>query len=419
MTDLWVINKKVYNLTSFLDHHPGGNYILKLAKSRDCTELFYSYHISSKLPTSYFENKLNNYYIRNALPHEITSKFNWDSKPNYELFKHKLITIPNIKASYLTRFNYALLSILGIFTWILWLKANFLSLILVPLWGLYFAGEILHSSTHYAIFKSPKLNNLISYLGMYHCLPLTWYHQHVISHHTHPNIPNRDADINTRCIDFLGLGWRTNTHQPYKNYFKYYKYTKYLGIPSTSFDQTFIKPVFSLFTNTFGGVIKFTYAGFLDKTNFIIQFLGLVLLFGIMIYLHNLPIALIFCFVPRALHGTLTYMAFKVAHITEHAFLNLHNPQEYTQQNPNQEWIIHQILSTVDHSTQSRLISYLVIGLNNHVVHHICPAVHPDKYRKINLLLQEFCQEQNIKYTNYTSYWNAWEAHNNYLNKLN
>merc|ERR1712137_278068 len=40
----WVIHGRSYDLTNFVDRHPGGAYLIELGKGRDCTELFESVH---------------------------------------------------------------------------------------------------------------------------------------------------------------------------------------------------------------------------------------------------------------------------------------------------------------------------------------------------------------------------------------
>ena len=42
----WTVYRGVaYDLTSFMDRHPGGNWLLNLSLGRDCTALFESYHL--------------------------------------------------------------------------------------------------------------------------------------------------------------------------------------------------------------------------------------------------------------------------------------------------------------------------------------------------------------------------------------
>jgi fatty acid desaturase (delta-4 desaturase) len=40
-----VYRGKAYNLTPYMDRHPGGNWLINLAIGRDCTALFESYHL--------------------------------------------------------------------------------------------------------------------------------------------------------------------------------------------------------------------------------------------------------------------------------------------------------------------------------------------------------------------------------------
>ncbi|XP_063701277.1 cytochrome b5-related protein-like [Culicoides brevitarsis] len=58
---LWRIHDKLYDLTNFVDIHPGGEDWLKLTKGCDITEAFESHHISVKP-----EKLLQYYFVRNA-----------------------------------------------------------------------------------------------------------------------------------------------------------------------------------------------------------------------------------------------------------------------------------------------------------------------------------------------------------------
>ena len=59
---LWNLYGKRYDLTNFLDKHPGGRRILELSKSdKDLTPLFESYHAMSSIDK--IKNMLNKYYV--------------------------------------------------------------------------------------------------------------------------------------------------------------------------------------------------------------------------------------------------------------------------------------------------------------------------------------------------------------------
>jgi cytochrome b involved in lipid metabolism len=40
----WMVHGKKFNLTKFVDNHPGGTRTINMGRGRDCTELFESYH---------------------------------------------------------------------------------------------------------------------------------------------------------------------------------------------------------------------------------------------------------------------------------------------------------------------------------------------------------------------------------------
>lgn len=50
----WTVYRGVaYDLTSFIDRHPAGNWLINLAIGRDCTALFESYHLRPEVAVSH------------------------------------------------------------------------------------------------------------------------------------------------------------------------------------------------------------------------------------------------------------------------------------------------------------------------------------------------------------------------------
>ncbi|XP_072939665.1 cytochrome b5-related protein-like [Epargyreus clarus] len=58
---LWRVHNKLYDLTSYIDNHPGGKEWLELTKGTDITEAFEAHHIYSTA-----EKVLNKFYVRDA-----------------------------------------------------------------------------------------------------------------------------------------------------------------------------------------------------------------------------------------------------------------------------------------------------------------------------------------------------------------
>ena len=52
----WTIYRGVaYDLTSFIDRHPAGNWLIQLAIGRDCTALFESYHLRPEVAVAHLK----------------------------------------------------------------------------------------------------------------------------------------------------------------------------------------------------------------------------------------------------------------------------------------------------------------------------------------------------------------------------
>lgn len=59
--DLWRVYDKLYDLTDFIDRHPGGKQWIEVTRGTDITEAFETSHLN---PTIYL--KLNKYYVKNV-----------------------------------------------------------------------------------------------------------------------------------------------------------------------------------------------------------------------------------------------------------------------------------------------------------------------------------------------------------------
>jgi hypothetical protein len=56
MATQWTVYRGVaYDLTSFIDRHPAGNWLIQLAIGRDCTALFESYHLRPEVAVGHLK----------------------------------------------------------------------------------------------------------------------------------------------------------------------------------------------------------------------------------------------------------------------------------------------------------------------------------------------------------------------------
>jgi cytochrome b involved in lipid metabolism len=47
-SNYWIVENKYYDLTNFVDKHPGGSKWLTLTKGQDVTDLFIIHHLNEK-----------------------------------------------------------------------------------------------------------------------------------------------------------------------------------------------------------------------------------------------------------------------------------------------------------------------------------------------------------------------------------
>jgi len=79
-TDAWVIfNGRVYNVTQYLEYHPGGKAILMKAAGKDATKLFYATHrwVNG-------EHLLRTCLIGTLVPDEVTQSSQHEEKDEVE-----------------------------------------------------------------------------------------------------------------------------------------------------------------------------------------------------------------------------------------------------------------------------------------------------------------------------------------------
>ena len=65
-------------------------------------------------------------------------------------------------------------------------------------------------------------------------------------------------------------------------------------------------------------------------------------------------------------------------------------------------WAVHQAETTVDFARRSRVVAWLVGGLNFQIEHHLFPRICHVNYPAISTLVEETCREFGIRYREFT-----------------
>jgi len=81
-------------------------------------------------------------------------------------------------------------------------------------------------------------------------------------------------------------------------------------------------------------------------------------------------------------------------------------------------WAIHQILTTTNFSPSSKFFSWCVGGLNYQIEHHLFPNICHVHYKKISAIVKETAREFNLPYHSQKHFASAMWNHFKMLKQL-
>ncbi|WP_207429755.1 acyl-CoA desaturase [Pedobacter sp. SYSU D00535] len=285
------------------------------------------------------------------------------------------------------------------------------SLLLCALFGfnLAFIGfNIMHEGGHGSFSKYKWLNDISAYsLNALGGTIFFWKQRHNIEHHTYTNIDGLDHDIDIRFMRMHPEQPRASYHRfqhmywvllyglSYIVWVLYQDFEKYFRINNDPTQKKLSQKEHLIFWGT-----KFLYVG--------IYLVIPILMVGWLSAILGFLVAALVC-------GFTLSMVFQLAHVVE----GTHFPEpDATSNKIEKEWAIHQITTTANFATKSKLASWFLGGLNFQVEHHLFPGISHIHYPHINKIVKETCKEFNITYLEHKSMATAFMSHLVHLRKL-
>ncbi len=302
------------------------------------------------------------------------------------------------------------LMILGVVTniWLIALSWMFM--------GLGIAGiglSIMHDANHGAYSKNDRVNfvigRIINLVGGY---APTWKIQHNILHHTYTNIHGYDEDVSP-AVSLLRFSPRDKYIPIHRFQFIYawffYSLMTLMWMTTKDFQQLFRYKKMGL-TKTEN--IKFS--------KLMVELVWTKLVFYI--YVIVLPILLIdipwwatilFILMMQLIAGFILAIVFQPAHVVpETAFPE---PVDLTIEN---NWAIHQLETTSNFAPKSRILYWLVGGLNYQVEHHLFPNICHVHYKTLSKIVKTTAEEYGVPYYSEPTFFSALRSHGKMLRKL-
>eukprot|EP01129_Flabellula_baltica_P012791 TRINITY_DN5826_c0_g1_i1.p1 TRINITY_DN5826_c0_g1~~TRINITY_DN5826_c0_g1_i1.p1 ORF type:complete len:528 (-),score=131.72 TRINITY_DN5826_c0_g1_i1:61-1644(-) len=398
-----------YDLTEF--EHPGGPVALKLAKDRDATASYEMHHPFSN--EAYMKRTLEKYKLTDAEVErrglildksEADEDFVWEEE---DAFRKDLVT--SVKAYFQTIADENGTTIKDAIkmpwgTWILmWVIATLAvvtyyfyctgwvwSIFVLPWLVWMFTGRLMHDGSHFSLSRNWRFNQIGTHMAPWYSSSSSWYVQHVIGHHAHTNIPERDPDL------YHGKeNWR---YVPHVDWIPAYRRQHYLW-PLIWFGSTItISALAEIFDNVYYNGI--TLIG--DRTTkyynfwFPARMIIMAILFGVPIVTVGFFQGIIF-FLSTWIIMSCIFMAFtQVSHLDELCgTARLDNFWK------------HQIATTSDYSSSSSFWNVISIGLNCQAIHHSFPTVNTAHFPALYPIFKEVCGRHGVEYQEKANFWEA------------
>ena len=257
-------------------------------------------------------------------------------------------------------------------------------------------GTSAHSSSHYAISNSPRINRALTYFGFSFIVGISahyWWHKHCVVHHPNPNLAGVDDDADLMPFFAMNKDEIQNSRGLWRAYYS----VQWLFFP------------FLLSLNLF----NLQYTGWVylvprlrgSKHRKMAHWLDVSLLIGHYVFWLGIPLfffpaldVVLFYVLRCVLAGYGMFAILATAHFPEEA-VSLHPKLD------NKDFILRQTSTTINFRTG--FFGHLICsGADYQIEHHLFPSISHHHYPKMSRDVKEFCKRHGYPYR--TLGW--WEA---------
>jgi len=141
----------------------------------------------------------------------------------------------------------------------------------------------------------------------------------------------------------------------------------------------------------------------------------LMLAFGIPLLFHSFGVVLLFYCVAALELGIIMSIVFQLAHAVENAEFPM--PKVGTTEMEH-AWAVHQAETTVDFARNSRVMAWLLGGLNFQIEHHLLPKICHIHFPALSKIVEPTCREFGVKYTEHRTFCAGLASHFRWLRQM-
>lgn len=270
--------------------------------------------------------------------------------------------------------------------------------------NIFIAFNIMHDATHDAYSSKKWVNDMLGYSMNFIGGNQYLFRRMHGAHHGYVNIQGIDVTLETHGL------FRFTPDEPYKPHHKWQHIYTPILYALAMLHWTTVKDFKWFFVEKHIGNIKNIKHPFRE---YVILIISKIVYFGLTLVLPLLflsaPIWVILVgFISIHLLPSLTFaLIFQVTHIYE----GTHYPLPDDDGNIENNYAMHVLETTADFSRKKRLSSWLMGGINIHVIHHIYPKICHVHYDALTDILKETAEEFGIEYHENPNFWVALKKH--------
>lgn len=399
---MWNIYNKRYDLTCFLNQHPGGSDILiKTKGEKDITVLFETYHTFSNKDK--IKESLQKYEIENENENNKTIYRNNYDFTNYDLLTSEVKKIfPTRSSIKTTWFSCSLNSFLFLLYAFYFYCATMSSyhVFLKCMYGFVAGGlyislgfSVMHDASHYAISIKPNTN--LALTGLWNSWGLwnanMWFFHHVLNHHSFTGQENKDPDLYhyrpfARKVknDYKIFSYFLSIQDKLIPFILFVFPGQYIGQSISYLISSFKRRLFKI------DIPNITYYDITDVL------LGLIHI----LFLYQAG------FWPSLCYLLSLNFWYAINIIPDHDTYETSVDNHYI----GNDWCKMQICNSGNFLNQSLLWTYLFGGINYQIEHHLFPNMSYIHYPTIAPIVKKYCKENNIPYVHHETVYDAYKS---------
>ncbi|KAG0206300.1 sphingolipid delta-4 desaturase [Mortierella sp. GBA30] len=416
---LVAIRGNVYDVTKFLNRHPGGVDTLLLGAGRDVTPVFDMYH---EFGTG--DSIMKKYYVGTLVSNELPifpepTAFHKTVKTRVEgYFKTQgkdPKNRPEIWGRYALIFGSLIASYYAQFFVPFVVSRTWLQIVFAVIMGFACAQvglNPLHDASHFSVTHNPMVWKI---LGATHdffngASYLVWMYQHMLGHHPYTNIAGADPDVSTSEPDVRRI-------KPNQKWFVNHL-NQHLFVPFLYGLLAFKVRIQDI------NILYFVKTNDAIRVNPIspwhtIMFWGgkaFFVWYRLILPLQYLPVGkvLLLFTIADMISSYWLALTFQANHVVEEVQWPLPDENGVIQK----DWAAMQVETTQDYAHDSYIWTSITGSLNYQAVHHLFPNVSQHYYPEILSIIRDTCSEYSVPYLVKDTFWQAFASHLEHLRVL-